>query len=311
MSNSKIKIALAGSTERTVICADAIISDERFEVPWVLTPSPRIVGRKKKLTQNPLHKWAQEHKIATTLVEKKINEEVKNSVMVAGNTDFLLVVDFGYMIPQWLLELPKIAPLNIHPSLLPRWRGSSPGQFVLLYGEKESAVTLMVMNEGLDSGPIITQLPFTVQENWTQLEYYLYSFGLIKEKLADLLADFAEGELTATPQPTNSPTPVARRLTREDGFIEWSALHDALQGKETSHLNPLLAEALSAHPNSINLIHAAQLALSPWPGLWTLVNNQRMKILSCHVEHGSLVLDQVQLEGKQPASWSQVQTSIV
>lgn len=324
MSNSqppKITVGIAGSTERTTICAEALRSDNRFTIPWILTPTPKILGRKKELTNNPLHSWATNTSTKTILLDKKIDDDIKNQLSNSETVDFLLVVDFGYLVPSWLLQLPLTAPLNVHPSLLPRWRGSSPGQFVLLYGEKESAVTVMIMNEALDEGPIIAQLPFTVSNSWTQKEYYQHSFALIKERLADLITDFANNK-TATPQPSDSPTPIARRLSREDGFIEWQTLQSLISSNDTSasslHLNSLLTEAASVHKTRYELVEHACRALSPWPGLWTVVTTDkgktRMKLLSCHVELSTqpkLILEEVQLEGKQTTAWASTKHSIL
>ncbi|MDQ5951387.1 MAG: Formyl trans protein [Patescibacteria group bacterium] len=309
--SKKISIAVAGSTQRTVLCAEALRTDDRFEVTWVLTPVPKIIGRKKALTQNPLHHWAEAQAVSTILLEKKIDNAIKDAVLASDKVDFLLVVDFGYLVPKWLLELPQRAPLNIHPSLLPRWRGSSPGQFVLLYGEKESAVTLMVMDEDLDSGPVIAQLPFVVQPTWTQTEYYQHSFGLIQEQLPDLIADFAEGKTKAIPQPPFSPTPIARRLSREDGFIEWDSLTQLMTGSTSVVFNPLLNNTVAAHASLADLVSAACKAFTPWPGLWTVVNDQRLKILSCHAKDQQLVLDEVQLEGKQPTTWGKLKSQVL
>lgn len=309
--SKKLSIAVAGSTARTAQCAEALRVDDRFEISWVLTPQPKILGRKKILTQNPLHHWAEDNSVSTTLLEKKIDEDVKKTILTNSSIDFLLVVDFGYLVPKWLLDLPKNVPLNIHPSLLPRWRGSSPGQFVLLYGEKESAVTLMVMDEDLDSGPIIAQLPFAVQPDWTQTEYYQHSFSLIQKQLADLIVDFADGKRKDSPQPSSSPTPIAKRLSREDGFIEWDNLTQLMIGSTSVVLNPLLSEALSAHTSPADLVTAACKALSPWPGLWSIINGQRLKILSCHSSNQQLVLDQVQLEGKQPTTWEKLKSQVL
>lgn len=318
----QLKIAIAGSTERTVMCADALFSDQRFTIPWILTASPKLVGRKQVLTANPFDSWGNNHSIQRILIEKKINDETQNHIEAAEKIDILLVVDFGYLIPKWLLQLPAIAPLNIHPSLLPRWRGSSPGQFVLLYGEKNSAVTLMVMDEALDQGPVITQLPFNVDDKWTQQEYYQTSFSLICEQLSDLIFDFAQNKLSASDQPLTSPTSVARRLNREDGFIGWQAIKTALEGSflhnSIATLSPLLAEAKKAHPDLLSLISHSCRALSPWPGLWTIVptakGERRLKILRCHQEatpQPKLILDFVQLEGKEPTTWNEIKHVVV
>lgn len=323
----KYRIAIAGSTNNTVSMAKALAKDDRFEISWTLSPTPKTVGRKKELIQNPLHVWSQENKIKTFLVEQKINRSLLKEFEQNGEIDFLLVVDFGYFIPNWLLKLPKIAPLNIHPSLLPKWRGSSPGQFCILFQDLdqnslESAVTLMIMNSSLDQGPILTQLPFTLKQNWTQNEYYQAAFALIKEKLADLINDFANKKIQPIIQPDNSPTMVARRLSKEDSFVSWTNLLRLMNEQQKTKIeeieenNPGLLTDLLNNQNicenkskQITLIKNASLAFSPWPNLWTIIpttnGEKRMKILACHKENEVLILDQVQIEGKNLCTWNE------
>lgn len=294
-------LAIAGSTKRTVQVAETLLKDPRFTISLVITPQPRKVGREKIHVQNPLHAFAQQHKLPTVLVKTKLDSEVQQQIEQPFNQtpfDFLLVVDFGYLVPKWLLDLPKIAPLNIHPSKLPAWRGASPGQFVLLNGETESAVTLMVMNEALDKGPTIVQLPFAVDQTWTQLEYYQYAFNLICPQLGDLIEQFAKGELKAQPQPLESPTPLADRLSKQDSFRPWADIQQTMT-------NGTNAQALER----------ACRAYFPWPKLWTLVptaqGEKRLIIHRCHLDqNGTLALDEVQLEGKTKTFWNEILPSL-
>lgn len=290
-------IAIAGSTQRTAQVARTLSNDPRFSVALIVTPQPREVGRKKVLTNNPLHQFAESDDIPTVLVDKKLDVEVREKIeshFQKTPFDFLLVVDFGFLVPKWLLELPKIAPLNIHPSLLPRWRGASPGQYVLLHGETESAVTLMIMNERMDEGPILAQLPFAVKPTWTQTEYYQHAFDLICEQLGDLIEQFAQGKITPQTQPAESPTVTADRLSKEVSFRDWAVIQ----------------EALIAGTRAVKLERACR-AYSPWPKLWTLIptaqGEKRLIIHRCSIdENGKLFLDEVQLEGKTKTSWSEV-----
>lgn len=295
------KIAVAGSTERTLQVAQTIAQDSRFQITYLITPSPKKVGRQQELVTNPVHQFAEKNELPTILVNTKIDQSVREQIEQANQAepiDFLLVVDFGYLVPKWLLELPKTTPLNIHPSELPRWRGSSPGQFVLLHGDEQSAVTLMVMNEAMDEGPVIAQLPFTVDQSWTQVEYYQHSFDLICEQLGDLIDQFARGELKATPQPAESPTPTADRLSKEDSFRDWQLISKAMEIGEQA------AE-----------IERACRAYYPWPKLWTQVETnqgeKRLIIHRCHLnQNNHLELDQVQLEGKNIATWNEIKTAL-
>lgn len=288
---------MAGSTHRTTQVAKTIFGDNRFKITHIITPQPRKVGRKQEKVVNPLNQFADENQIETTLVNKKIDSEIKEKLESLKKPDILMVVDFGFWLPEWLLNLPKKAPLNIHPSLLPKWRGSSPGQNVLLHGDKDSAVTLMMMIKKMDAGPILVQLPFEVNQSWNQEEYYQYSFDLICQNLGDHIADFIEGKIKPVEQPIESPTPLAEKITKEQAFIEWNEIKNAIeQGK------------------SANKIERACRAFYPWPKLWTKINTskgeKRMIIHQCSTDQGKLVLKKVQLEGKKPSSWNEIKNNI-
>ncbi|MBU1034117.1 hypothetical protein KKI22_04220 [Patescibacteria group bacterium] len=322
----KYTIAIAGSTKNTILMAEALLKDSRFEIVATISPTAKLIGRKQILTKNPLQIWSEEHKLPTFLVKKKLEE---TSFSEIKSIDFLLVVDFGYLIPEWLLKLPKIAPLNVHPSLLPKWRGSSPGQFALLFQDldkkgKQSATTLMIMNQGLDEGPILAQLPFKIEEDWTQIEYYETTFNLMGEKLADLISDFAEGKISAQNQAKKSPTMIARKLNKEDSFVDFENLSAMIVNSASekiaikNHEKTLLRNLLSEQQNrieQIKLVINASKAFSPWPALWTMVKTskgeQRMRIFSCHLAANKLVLDQVQIEGKNPCLFNECKNALI
>lgn len=330
-------IALAGSTSRTVQIAELIANDSRCSVAWVLSPTSQLVGRKHVPTDNPLHLWALERKIPCLRVNNKIDQILKNDIenTIYGSIDVLLVVDFGYLIPQWLLDLPTIAPLNLHPSVLPAWRGSAPAVGPLLTGDSISAMSLIVMNSQLDQGPIIHQAPFAVAPTWTQTEYYAHAFTATSDWLVDTMVKFAERKISANAQPARSPTPLARQLTKADSFLPWnfvSALcdQDPTASPNADQLSPLLAEIWTylkiqqqhhqATPTNQLLtlpqyIERASRAFSPWPQLWSTIptskGEKRMKLLSLSVAtHGNLQLETIQIEGQQPAHWNQVKTAI-
>lgn len=311
-------VVIAGTTKNTALCAAALHGDPRFTLTGVLTPEPKLVGRKQILTKNPLHKFAETHDLNISLVEKRITDETRSDLeqKSAARPDFLLVVDFGYIVPKWLLEWPTKAPLNVHPSALPKWRGSSPGQFSILYGDKQSAVTLMIMNESLDEGPVIIQHEFEVDPNWTQQDYYQHSFKIVFETLADDIAAFAAGELTATPQPDATPTPIARRLSKADAFVSWTNVLEAMNGEMSVKFeSKLLEAALGDHSSPADLLSHAARALNPWPQLWTEIptskGKKRMKILSVGVKNNKLELEEVQVEGQTPANWNQVRNLVI
>lgn len=331
MTNN-ISIAIAGSTSRTTSVAQVLLDNPSFEILYVLTPAPKKIGRKQILTHNPVDGFSLENNIDKILIEENINKSIQKEIFEQKKPDILLVVDFGYFVPQWLLDWPIIAPINIHPSELPRWRGSSPGQFSLLFGDAKSAVSVIIMNDKLDQGPIIHQEFFDMGENWTQSEYYSHSFDLISPKLPQILLDFTQKKLTPNPQSPTTPTPIARQLKKQDSFVNWTTLQDILKtnNKKPSSFSqeileiisreiktkPVLETILKNTPleNQPSITCSASRAFFPWPGLWTIIPTQkgekRMKILSCTLKNNKLELTQVQIEGKNATKWSEIKNSL-
>ena len=314
--NQKISLAIIGSTHRTVTCAQVLIDHPQFDISWVLTPAPRPVGREQIITPNPVHQFAQLRQIPIIQVRMTIDQQILEQIKLFPPVDLILVVDFGYILPEWLLKIPEIAPLNIHPSELPRWRGSSPGQFVLLFGDTKSAVTLMKINEKVDQGEIVNQIPFVVDQTWTQNEYYQHSFELISAQLAQMIISFCQNPAQTQSQPSASATPIANRISKQDAFLEWSVIQAAMSGKMINQKvsSHLLNLAYQHHRFWTETIEHATRAFAPWPNLWTLVNTakgpKRMKILESTISQQKLVLIQVQIEGQQPASFNQIKNVI-
>lgn len=332
----KYTLTIAGTTIRTQQCAKALLNSDLFDITWILTPTAKPAGRKQVITPNPMESFANENNIPIIFVEKKIDQRIRDQVEKLPKPDFLLVVDFGYIIPNWLLEIPKVAPLNIHPSELPRWRGSAPGQFAILFNEKKSAVTLMVMDAKLDHGPIIHQDFFEIDPSWTQTDYYAHAFNLMCDNLDQKIADFAQNPKLIISQPEISPTITAKMIKKEDAFVPWELLTLAMNGQNIDvdnsdlkdRLSALLYSALQSNASLENnsslalTLERASKAFHPWPGLWTIVptpqGEKRMKILDAEVtdlENNTtkmkLILKTVHIEGKNPARWLDIKNSIL
>lgn len=313
-------LVVAGSTKYTQLLAKKLVDSGFFELQFLLVPPPKAIGRKQILTPSIPAVWGD--KMGCEVVEvagKKIDPSL---IEGRNRPDFLLVVDFGYLIPDWLLVWPRIAPINIHPSRLPEWRGASPGQMVLLSGATDSAITVMIPNSHLDQGDIITQLELSVAPHMTKDEYYETAFNRVAEHLAAILTNFAQGELIARPQPENSPTPVARQMTKNDGFVPWEMVKMAVNGQLWAENNNrhddwkkdnfiIQMSQVRNCPSPAEIIERAIRAFSPWPTVWTLKpapkNSdqapKRMKLLSGRLsdDQQTLVLDKVMIEGKNQA----------
>jgi len=298
-------VAIAGSSHKTLTCTQALIRRKDFSIGLVITPKAKPMGKKKLIEPNPMEVYAQTHNLPIIFVDNRL-EKSDFEQYLSKNFAFLLVVDFGYLIPTWLLNWPKIAAVNVHPSALPRWRGSAPGQMVLLNGESTSAVSLIKLDQQLDRGPIISQYPFEVNPTWTQLEYYQHSFNLMAQHLGNDLLKFSQGQIKPMSQPDLSPTPIAKKLNKADSFVSWQELLKVItkQDKKDSTLI-----------HSAQKWHQACKAYSPWPMLWTIIptvkGEKRMKIIQTHLENHVLILGLVQIEGQKPAHWHQVKNILV
>jgi methionyl-tRNA formyltransferase len=331
----KRKIAFAGSSiySQTIL---ETLSKSDFEISYVLVPAPRPCGRKKILTDCPVALYCQENKIQYFYVDKKI-KEVKEKI-ISLDLDLFLVMDFGYFIPEWLINLPKFKALNIHPSLLPEWRGSSPGQFSLLFGQKESAVTLMKINKKMDQGDLVEQIKFEIKDNYYQDDYYKLAFSLIKKELVGFLENYMMGKIDLIRQSANSSFPLARMLKKEDSYLDFEILKKAISSKNSSidedfyqksmekiitkNANkniedPILMFLLSNTKEDLHkkIIYQAFKAFYQWPGIWTKIPTNKglkiMKIIELSMVEGNLILNKVKIEGKNEANFNEIKNQIV
>ncbi len=319
-SNKKLTVAVAGSTQYTLLCAKAIFDSKQFKINLVITSQPKPQGRKKLLKLNPLHKWAKQNNVNLALINNKISTENKKNIL-KNSFDYLLVVDFGYYIPKWLRDQAKLKSLNIHPSLLPKWRGSSPAQFVLMNNEKKSGVSVIELSKHMDQGNIIDQKQFLVNPSWNYQDYYDYAFKLIAPQLPKLLMDISKEKIKPRVQPKHSPTALARKLTKNDGYISWQKLNKKL-------INPINSNPVKTNYEAsfLKTIYDATKifnhfkGLHPWPGLWTIIptkkGNKRMLITQCHLEsnqnneENKLVLDKVKIAGQKESQFNQIKNQI-
>lgn len=255
-----------------------------FTCLGVITPPPKPIGRHQTLTPNPVHAWAEKQHLPIHFIGPKITRDLLSQL---STTDYLLVVDFGYYVPSWLIDFPRLLSVNIHPSALPRYRGASPGQAVLLAREPTSAVSIMTLAREMDAGDLLSQFSFLVDPHWTASDYYDFAFTLASQHLPTLLTDFATGTLTLTPQ-TGTPS-FAPKINKTDAFIPWEQLTDPAQAAA---------------------IDAAIRAYTPWPHAWTLAPTtpqpKRLQLLTAHLENNHLVIDTVKLEGDTAKSWRDI-----
>jgi len=240
-------------------------------------------------------------------------------------TDVFIVADFGQIIPQKVLEIPKHGCLGIHPSLLPKYRGPSPVQYAIMNGEKETGLTIFKMDEKVDHGPIIAQFKEKIRPDDTAESLYQRLFAAGGQVLITILPAYIERRIERREQDHSKAT-YTKILTRDDGFIPPEILKAAREGKKLQsdkvarwQGGKLMDSGALRLGDFATIVERFIRAMSPWPGAWTnikvqgskfKVQSKRLKILKAHLEKNlpsKLVLDVVQLEGKKPVSWKQFQ----
>ena len=228
-----------------------------YEVTGVVTQPDRPKGRKKEPVPSPVKEEAVKQGIPVYQPKKVRGSEAAEEIR-RMNPDIIVVAAFGQIIPKEILDMPRFGCINVHASLLPAYRGASPIQHAILDGLATTGVTIMRMNEGLDTGDIISRKEIAISPEET--------CGSLFDRLADLGANLLletiprieSGEATYTPQPAESTTAYASMIRKEDGKIEWT--------KPAVEIERLVR------------------AMNPWPSAFTALDGRLLKIWKAHVE---------------------------
>ena len=238
----------------------------------VVTQSPKPTGRKQILNYSPVDKWAHEHKIP---IYYKSNDIIKENL----DADLGVCASFGEIIPELVINYFKFGILNIHPSLLPKYRGVSPVPEALKNGDTKTGITIIKMDEKMDHGPIVVQSKEEVFPDDTGESLRTRLFQKSVDILIETIEPYLKGKIKLKEQNHNEAI-FTKILTKQDGFLELTGC------------DPVSTERFIR-------------AMQPWPGAWTLIDGKRLKILQAHLENEKLVLDEVQLEGKNPVTYQQ------
>ncbi len=240
----------------------SIISCETVNILYVVTQTDKPTGRHAIMTESPVKMLAQEHGIPVFTPETFRNNETIIQELQAFPVDFLVVVAYGKILPRSVLELPKILPMNIHGSLLPKYRWASPIQSSLLHGELETGVTLIHMTEGMDEGDILATKTISIEDDETS-DSLLEKFSRITpDFLIKTLLEISEGRNSPIPQDHTKAT-YCKKITKDDGRIDWN--QSALK------------------------IYQQFQAYTSWPGVWCMYEWKRLKLLK--IRYSQEVID--------------------
>jgi methionyl-tRNA formyltransferase len=249
---SMVKIVFMGTPEFAVPSLQKLIESQT--VVGVVTQPDRPAGRGQQVRSSPVKVAAQSAGVPL-YQPKSLRSEDAAAPLRQWQPDLIVVAAFGQILRPHILDLPSHGCLNVHASLLPRWRGASPIQHAILAGDSQTGISLMQMDEGLDTGPVFVQQAISIRKDETAATLHDRLAKLGASLLADHLDDILSGRLPATPQDDSQAT-YAPLIKKEDGRLDW---------EQTS-------AALDRHIR----------AMTPWPGAFTTWQEQRLKVLTAH-----------------------------
>lgn len=288
-----MKIIYFGTPEFAVKPLESLLKEKNIEILAVITQPDKAQGRKKILTSSPVKKLAEIKNLK--IIQPKTKKELKNELDKLEKADFFVVIAFGMILTKNILDMPKLGSINIHASLLPKYRGASPIQESLLHGDEETGISIIKIDEELDHGDVflVRRLNIDHQDNFETISIKLSE--LAANILPHVLIDIADGNLRAISQ-NNAKTSYCHKINKEDGRIDFKK-----SAKEIK-----------------NMIRA----YTPWPGVYTTLQNKKIKIIASDVENkenlhpgefkienkilkigtqkGILIPKILQLEGKNP-----------
>ncbi|SEG33741.1 methionyl-tRNA formyltransferase [Bryocella elongata] len=246
-----MKVVFCGTPEFAVPCLEAVLA-AGHEVPLVLTQPDRPAGRKMELQAPPVKKLAEMRGLRILQPEKiKTNSELR-AELEAIQPDAIAVVAYGRIIPGWMLELPRFGCINVHGSLLPKYRGAAPIQWAVANGETETGVTTMKLDAGLDTGEMLLEVRIPIGPDTRSSELFPQLSTVGAKALIETLAGLNTGTIAPRPQ-DDSQASLAPILSKDDGRLK-------------------LDERSAAE------VYNRFRGFSPWPGAWGIFRDKRFLV---------------------------------
>ena len=245
-----MRVIFAGTPDFAATHLQAILEDDRYQLVAIYTQPDRPAGRGKKITQSPVKKLALANDIQ--LEQPASLTDIKTQETIARlEADVLIVVAYGLILPQAVLDIPRLGCINVHGSILPKWRGAAPIQRAIEAGDRETGVTVMQMDVGLDTGPMLTTSLCTIDDKETSASLYPKLAVLGAQALINTLEKMRSGTAVGIAQDSTQSS-YADKIAKQESLIDWSA--------------------------SVTEIERRVRAFNPFPAAYSLVNGQRIKI---------------------------------
>lgn len=256
MTTLPLRIIFMGTPTFSIPTLKALL-ESRHKVVAVYSQPPRPSGRGHQVQKSAIHQLADTAGIPI-FTPSSLKSDEEQVLFASHNADLAVVIAYGLILPKAILEIPRLGCLNVHASLLPRWRGAAPIQRAIEAGDLETGVTIMKMDVGLDTGPMLLKKSIPITSNTTASHLHDTLSVMGGTLLLEALEAYAAGILHPLAQPTEGIT-YAAKLTRDEGQINW---------REDSSV----------------LVRKVQ-ALTPWPSAWFEHEGVRLKVLAAEVIH--------------------------
>lgn len=250
-----MRIMFMGTSDFAAVCLNALVSDKNSTVTAVVSQPDMPKGRGHKLKPTPVKEAAEANQL-TVYQPEKLKDGEFEEILKKEDPELIVVVAYGKILPEYILNYPKYGCINVHASLLPRWRGAAPIQWSILSGDKETGITVMYMEKGLDTGDMIMKEKTPIGDNETSEELF--------ERLADMggklllkVLPLIEGGLASAEAQDDTKSTYASKIEKSMAKIDWS------DGREKIK----------------NLVRA----MNSWPYAYTYYNGKVMKIGECEI----------------------------
>ncbi len=289
-----MRIVFVGTGEIGLPTLQALLKSEH-EVVGVVTQPDKPVGRAQIIEPPPIKKaltWPN----MPILQPARIKEHQAIEEIRSLEPDVIVVAAYGQILPRDVLEIPKVACLNLHASLLPRWRGAAPIQAAIAAGDRETGITVMYMDEGLDTGDILLQRTIDIRVDESGGSLHDRLANIAPDALLDALRLLGEGNAPRIPQ-DDTLAIYAPKLKREHGRIDWSEPADAIERKIRA-FNPWPGAFMKIERQNLKIFSASVVDLSGEPG--EILRSEKELVIAAGER--ALSIEEVQLEGKRRMS---------
>ena len=304
MASGGLRIVFIGTGEIGVPTLEALLKSEH-DVIGIVTQPDKPVGREQHIEPPPIKKALANgapnaspprtgRALALPVLQPaRIKDRQAIEAIHALKPDVIVVMAYGQILPRDILNIPKVACLNLHASLLPRWRGAAPIQAAIAAGDRQTGITVMYMDEGLDTGDILLQRKINISPTDTGGSLHDRLAQIAPKALLESLGMLAERTAPRTPQ-DNTLATYARKLKREEGKIDWSEPADAIERKIRA-FNPWPGASMKIERQTLKIFSASIVDLSGEPG--EILRSEDELVIAA--SKGALSLSEVQLEGKR------------